>query len=298
MAKSKFIAIVASAALVAMLGLTACGGQASSSAAKSASASSAAASSASASASASSSASSSTTSSASSASASASTASASAEETLISWQGALVDGTLVDYISSDDGKNGGFVLTKKNAEPQRWLGAMTTTEDGKVTITDDNTKEVVNFTLTGATRDGAVTIDVEGYGQGALVPMTAADWKRVAEAEELAKTLGTVVNTMGVFEDGSLVVYMQNQEGTDAAVAVMPKGATQMKTWTGKTSTAADGKETVTDSETGETFTYTWTENPNDGTIAINADGYGKGLLVKMTVADWMLLDEAAKANR
>ena len=28
------------------------------------------------------------------------------------------------------------------------------------------------------------------------------------------------------------------------------------------------------------------------GTVSINADKYGKGVLVKMTVADWLILDE------
>ena len=259
MVKTKFIAIAAAAALAAMLGLSACGGQASSSAASS-------------------------------------SATPSAEELIISWQGALTDGTLVDFISSDDGANGGLVLTKDaNQEPKRWLGAMTTTADGKSTITDDTTKETINFTLTGMTEDGAVTIEVEGYGKGAIVPMTAADWARVAEAEELAKTLGTVTNTVGTFEDGSLIVYVENQEGTEAFVGIVPKNSTEMKTWSGKTTTAADGKETVTDDQTKETFNYTWTENAEDGTINIVADGYGKATLVKMTVADWLVLDEVAK---
>ena len=116
---------------------------------------------------------------------------ASAEETFISWQGALVDGTLVDYISSDDGKNGGFVLENrmKGEEPKRWLGTRSVDADGKITITDDGTGASICFILGEKPEDGALLIDVEGYGKGALVPMTAADWQRVAEAEELRKNL-------------------------------------------------------------------------------------------------------------
>ena len=225
-----------------------------------------------------------------------SSATPSAEELIVSWQGALTDGTLVDYISSDDGKNGGFVLTKDaNQEPKRWLGAMTTSNDGKVTITDDTSKETVNFTLSGVTQDGAVLIDVEGYGKGALVPMTAADWQRVAEAQAAAEVLGTVVNSVGVFEDGSLIAYTENQDGTEAAVVVLPKGSKEMKTWTGKATTDANGKETVTDDKTKETFTYTWTENKDEGYTTIDADGYGKAVLVKMTLGDWAVIEELAK---
>ena len=287
MAKTKFIAIVAAAALAAMLGLSACGGQASSSAASSSSGSSAAASS---SASASSS-------EAASSSASASASSAAAEDTVVSWQGVLVDGTLVDFISSDDGKHGSLVITKDSAqEPKRWVGEMTTSDDGKATITDDTSKETINFALTGFVKDGAMLVDIEGYGQGALVPMTAADWKMVAEAEELAKTLDAKVNSIGVFEDGTLMFYAENEESTEGFVAILPKNATEWKTWTGKATTDENGKETVTDDKTGETFSYTWTKNNEDGTLAIEADGYGKAMGVEMTVADWMLLEELGKA--
>ncbi len=285
--KTTFNAIAATAALAVTLGLGACGGQAASSSTSAASTSSEATSSAAVTSEA-------TTSAAATSSASAS--SVSPEEVLISWQGALEDGTLVDFINSEDGTNGGFVLTKSNAEePQRWLGAMTTTADGKITITDDTSKESISFTLTELTDDGAVVIEVEGYGKGALVPMTAADWQRVAEAEEYAKALGTTVNTFGAFEDGTLMFYTENTEGTDAAVVIMPAGTTEMKTWTGKATTAEDGKETVTDDQTKETFSYTWTDN-NDGTQTIVADGYGKATLVKMTVGDWAILDELAKS--
>lgn len=72
----------------------------------------------------------------------------------------------------------------------------------------------------------------------------------------------------------------------------MPKGSNEMKVWSGEATTAADGRETVTDEKTGESFSYTWAENAEDGTVNINADTYGKGVLVKMTVADRLILDE------
>jgi len=279
MVKTKIIAIMASAALVAVLGLSACGsqGQSSSSASSSSATSGAAAA-------------------PSSAAVSEIESSVLAELTVVSWQGALADGTLVDYISSEDGTNGGFVLTKDDTtEPKKWLGAMTTTEDGTVTITDDATKESVSFKLVGITEDGAVAIEVEGYGKGALMPLTAADWQRIAEVEELSKVLGTTVNTIGLLDDGSLMVYIENTEGTKAVVGLVQQGSDEMKVWAGEATTAEDGKETVTDETTGETFSYTWTENAEDGTVNIDADGFGKGILVKMTVADWLILNELAE---
>lgn len=277
-----------------MLGLSACGGQTSSSSESTDSSSSTETSSTETS---NTEASSSEGSSSSSSSSSSSTPT-SAEDILISWQGALVDGTLVDYISSEDGKNGSLVLSQANAkEPLRWLGAMTTTDDGTVTITDDQSKETVSFQLDSVTREGAVTIDVEGYGKGALVPMSAADWQRVAEAEETAATLGTTVNWVGAFEDGSLAVYIDNEAGTQAALAIQPAKSTAMKTWTGAVTATDDGKVTITDDTTGEAITITVTRATEDGSLIIESDEYGKGVLVQMTVADWMALDEVTKSE-
>ena len=288
MMKSKLIAIAASAALVAAFGLSACGGQAASSSASTSSANDAVGSSEAASSAA---ATSSSAADASVSSAATSSDSTSAEDMVISWQGALVDGTLVDFICSDDEANGGFVLTQSgSAEPKRWLGSMTTSADGTVTITDDQTKDTISFTRSEVAEDGAVTIDVEGYGKGAIVPMTAADWQRVAEAEELAKNLGTVVNWVGAFEDGSLVVYMDNEDGTEAALAIGSAEGSDLKTWTGKVTAADGGKVTITDDKSNEAITITVTKSSEDGTLTVEADGYGKGLLVGMTVADYVEL--------
>ena len=178
MAKTKVIAIVASAALVAVLGLSACGNQASSN--SSASSSSATSSSASAEPS--------SASAESSSSASTSASSASAEDFLVSWRGTLDDGTLVNFIVSDDGKNAGIVLTQDGAEqPKKWVGALTTAEDGTMTITDAKSKDTVSFKFGEFTKDAPVAIEVEGYGKGELKPLTAADWKIVSYLEKLGK---------------------------------------------------------------------------------------------------------------
>ena len=268
MARSKFMAIAASAAIAAMLGLSACGGQpASSSAASSAAASSATA--------ASSAAASSAAASSAAASSAAASSAAAADDTIISWQGALVDGTLVDFISSDDGKNGGFVLSKNdNSEPMRWLGAMTT-EGDKVTITDDTSKKSISFTRSADDSEGAITIEVEGYGKGAIVPMTAQDWQHVAEAEQLKEAP----------PDSSM-----------AALVIGSVNSTDTKSWTGKVATKGD-KVTITDDDSKESITITVSKVAEDGTLNIEADGYGKGVLVQMTLGDWMTIGTLAESS-
>lgn len=176
MSKSKLAAIASSAALVAALGLCACGGQAANDQASSDS-----------------SVSTEVTVSTDNTSNAIDTTSAddatsdteADDEAIISWQGTLEDGSQVDYISSADEANGSLVI--ESADPTQsksWLGSKTSTADGKQTITDDETKETVTFTLSDVADDGTMQIDIEGYGKGTLNPLTAADWAKIAEEEE------------------------------------------------------------------------------------------------------------------
>ena len=75
----------------------------------------------------------------------------------------------------------------------------------------------------------------------------------------------------------------------------MSEDGSDMKVWSGALTTDANGKEIVTDNETKDTFSYTWTENKEDGTVTISSDKYGKGTLVKMSIGDWIALDEIEK---
>lgn len=282
MGKSKFIAIAASTALAAMLGLSACGGQAaSSSASATASGSASAASSASASSSA------------------ASSSSASDLETAkASWAGVLVDGTLVTYLENADGKHASFALTQAGStENMTWTGEEVVSAGGKVAITDDKTKETVNFTLTTLTQDGVLAIDLEGYAKGALVPMTAADWKAIADAEEYAKSLNTTVNWVGALENATIISFASNDDATKSALSITPAGTNPTtKTWKGDTTATEDGKITITDDDSKQTVSLTITSISEDGTVGVDVEGYGKGTLVRMAVGDYALLDGLQKA--
>ena len=295
--KKKIIALAATGALVAAVGLTACSNSGTASSTSSSNSSNTTASTSSnASSSANANANANASANANTASSSSSTAKT-AE--VVAWKGALTDGAIVTYVANDDGTKAALSIEPANGEKAKvWTGDMTTAADGTITITDDTSKEAVKFILAGMTGDGVALIDMspDGYGKGALVPLTAKDVQDLAEAEAAAQLLGTYVSSLGMFEDGSLIYYTESADGNQGVVAVLPKDTKTLKMWAGKATTAADGTETVTDDKTGETFNYTMTENAQDGTMDIEAPGYGKGKAVKMTVGDWLVIDELAKA--
>ena len=176
MLNSKVVAIASSTALVAVLGLCACGGQATNDSASSDSSTSTEEIA--------------NTKDTSNAIDTTGTDDATSDtqaddEAVISWRGTLEDGSQVDYISSADEANGSLVIeSADSSNTDRWLGAKTTDADGKTTITDDETEETVTFTLSDVADDGTMGIDIEGYGKCTLNPLTASDWAKIAEEEE------------------------------------------------------------------------------------------------------------------
>ena len=284
--KKKLVALATAGALVAAMGLTACGNSGTSSSN---------ASNSNASVNASNTANSSSSNAASNASNSSATTPKAAE--IVCWRGTLSDGAAVTYIESNDGKQAAIAIEPEKSEPKTWAGELKVAADGKATIVDDDTKNEIHFVLDGITKDAVAVIDFsqDGYGQGALVPLTAEEAVELAATELIAEALGTYTNSLGMLDDGRVIFYTESQDKTEGVVAIVSKDGKDTKVYSGKLTTDANGKETVTDEKTKETFSYTWTENKDDGTIAIVSDEYGKGTLVKMTVGDWIALDEIEK---
>lgn len=299
MAKSKIMAVAAAAALAAMLALSACGGQATSSSAASSSATSGSASASSASSSATASSSASSAAASSSSATSGSTSLASQLKKIVAWTGALENGSLVSYTGNKDGTQAALSIASAGSnDTKTWKGATTFTEENgtiKQSITDDATNEAINFTWTGMTKDLTLMIDIEGYGKGALVGITISDYRKLLEAEKYLEENVAVVGYEGALEDGSIVAYAINGDGTKAAIAITPAGTNEMKKWKGATtSTEENGnvKQTITDDTSKETITFTWTGITKDFTMPIEIEGYGKGALVAMSAADFQKLEE------
>lgn len=183
MTKTKFLAIAASAALVAMLGLAACGGGSSSasSAASSASASSAASSAASASAAAESSAASESAAAESEAAESeaaesaeaTSAAAASTEKVDVSswtsaWMGASDKGETFYYAESPDASQGAMLVYDPSTNKYvSYVGAISQPEEGYVRITDIQSGNALQFEVTAGDDEGVV-IDLGDLGNAVL----------------------------------------------------------------------------------------------------------------------------------
>ena len=274
MVKSKFAVLAASASLVATLGLAACGGQ-------NASSSSAAASS---------------SSEATSATASSSASTSAADKKIVSWEGMLTDGNLVSYMNSEDGKQATLTITNtKTNDVKSWTGASTINGD-KITITDDKSKEAVTFTLTTLVENGVMAIDIEGQGAGAVVAFTAADYKMMEDFQKTLDDASKVSSWEGALADGSLVSYMNSEDGKQAALSITNLNTGETKTWMGATTIEGD-KITITDTESKNTITINVSSvKEEDGTAEIEIEGYGKGTVVAFTAGEYRLLGEAEKA--
>ena len=172
--KTKFLTIAASAALVAMLGLAACGGSSSSASSASASASSASASASSASAStASASAESASASSAEASSAAASSAASSDKVDVSSWTDAWMGvsdkGETFYYAESPDGTQGAMLVYDPSTNKYvSYVGSTSQPAEHYVRITDIQSGNALQFEVTAADEAGNVVIDLGELGKAVL----------------------------------------------------------------------------------------------------------------------------------
>jgi len=62
--------------------------------------------------------------------------------------------------------------------------------------------------------------------------------------------------------------------------------------------TGDDGTITITDDTSKESISFKLSDATEGNAKVIEADGYGKGVLVQMTVADWMELGKELKSEQ
>ncbi len=300
------------AGLLAMcLGLVACGGSGSSSAASSSTASSSAATS--------------------SATASSSAASSTADITnAIFWEGTLPDGSTVCYVDNSLKGEAAISIAKSDyADAKVWAGPVNYVENGVATIAGANTEEPITFTIVDVTAN-SFTIDLTGYGQVELKPVSEADIKAYAEKlaeaaaaegekllkeiEEAGKALEaeitagleqlqaevdkattefnnldekTVFYWDGTLADGSSVTYMDNPDEGKAFLCIVKKDLSGGAAWYGKTVASQDGKiVTITDDKTGATVSYEIVESTPGDSMKMSIKAFGDGDLKAVTKAD------------
>ncbi len=110
------------------------------------------------------------------------------DKTVFFWDGKLADGSSVDYVNDPSGKAFLSIIKADYSDGAMWYGACTTSQDGKtVTITDDESKATVTFTITEST-DTTMKINITGYGEADLTAVTKADLVKLTE--DLSKDMG------------------------------------------------------------------------------------------------------------
>lgn len=292
MFKRKIVAFAMAGALATSVGLAGCGGNTSS--ASSASSTSSVAS---------------TTETSSSSTSSSSATNSIVNNEVVYWEGTLSDGSFVDYIDDSEDGTAVIAVTKSDlSDSTAWYGAAGTSADGKtITITDAESSKTISFTIVEATPT-SITIDLEGYGEVEMAPVTKSDIKASvdefvkeieAEAENIAdyyKNLdeSTVFFWNGTYADGSNAIFVDDEDAGTASIAVIKADASDGETWTGKYTASEDGKSlTITDQESGKTVTYRVVESKPGTSMKLFIEGYGEVDLTPVTKADVTKLVES-----
>ena len=304
------LAIIAMAGMLAMcVGLTACGGSNSNASSSSAASSSSSASSSSAS--------------------SSSSSSSTASNEILYWEGTASDGSTVSYLDNAI-KNVAILSIVKSdlSDVKVWYGSSSVDSQGVVTVKDSETQSTITYTITDIT-PSMMKIDLEGYGEVVLEPVTEADAKQYAEevaaaatveGEKLLKSLesagkklekevtasakklsdeldklddSAVLFWSGELANGMKVNYMDYADSSEAFLTVTDANLTDVVAWYGKYTVDPDGTTmTLTDTESGKTVTYVVAETTPGTSMKMNIEGYGDATLTSVTKSDFVKLAE------
>ena len=214
--------------------------------------------------------------------------------TVVYWEGKLADGQEVAYMDDAANKAGTLSIMKSDASDGKAWSGKYTTSDTKVTLKDDLTGDVVTFTVLSASDDTSTfKINIEGYGEATMKPVTADEFaKRVGN--ELAKV---TVYWEGTLADKSSVSYMDGGEDIESILSVANANGSDSKTWTGK-AVKQDNKVTITDTQSKEAVTFTILTS-SDSVMKLNIEGYGEVELKPVSGSEAMKKagDELAKTT-
>ncbi|MBQ9043483.1 MAG: hypothetical protein IJ111_11815 [Eggerthellaceae bacterium] len=235
------LAVIAMAGLLAMcLGLVACGGSSSSSAASSSAATS-----------------SSAEASSSAAASSSATSSSADTSATVYWQGTLPDGSTVCYVDNSMKGEAAISIAKSDyADAVVWAGPVNYVENGVATIAGANTAEPITFSIVDITPN-SFTIDLTGYGEAELKPVTQAEIN--AYAEELAEAVADEgEKLLKEIEEAGKALEAEITAGVAALSAEVEKATTEFNNLDDKTvffwnGTLADGSS------------VTYMDNPDNG---------------------------------
>ena len=271
-------------------------------------------------------------SSAASADSSAAVSSSAASSKVLYWEGTLSDGTTVSYYDDATVDEAALAVVSSDlSDAKVWSGTSRSKDNVKVTVTDAETKETIDYTILDMDAD-AMKIDLEGYGEVELKPVTEDDFKAFAEelaltAEEGKKLLqdietggknikkalkvqakklaneianldeNTVFFWNGKLADSTSVSYMEDSENNEASLSLVEADLSDGAVWYGKYTTDQDGKKvTIADEESGGTISYDILDSTPGTSMKIDIEGYGEVELKPVTKGDFTkLVDDLSK---
>lgn len=228
---------------------------------------------------------------------------------ILYWEGKTSDGQEVFYMDDEESKSAILAIGKEDgSDGKGWVGKVTT-QDPKVTITDETSGETITLTVLDITDDfSALKVNIDGYGDVEMKPTTQGAFAKEIEgivdtavtaavteaatqaADELSKT---VMYFEGTLADGKSVTYADNAEAKEAALVISSADYSDVKSYAGKV-TVADGKTTITDEETKQTISFTVVSGDSkSSTMKLNIDGYGEAELKGVTGGE--LADQVGK---
>ena len=111
-------------------------------------------------------------------------------KTVMYYEGTLADGQTVAYVDNAESKEALLAISNADYSDVKSYAGKVTVADGKTTITDEETKQTISFTVvSGDSKSSTMKLNIDGYGEVELKGVTGGELAdQVANlAEQVAK---------------------------------------------------------------------------------------------------------------
>lgn len=111
-------------------------------------------------------------------------------KTVMYYEGTLADGKTVAYVDNAESKEALLAISNADYSDVKSYAGKVTVADGKTTITDEETKQTISFTVvSGDSKSSTMKLNIDGYGEVELKGVTGGELAdQVANlAEQVAK---------------------------------------------------------------------------------------------------------------
>lgn len=97
-------------------------------------------------------------------------------KTVMYFEGTLADGKSVTYADNAEAKEAALVISSADYSDVKSYAGKVTVADGKTTITDEETKQTISFTVvSGDSKSSTMKLNIDGYGEVELKGVTGGE---------------------------------------------------------------------------------------------------------------------------